>query len=809
MNSQVKSIGLKYCRGIVGLKIKLTGQQRHFLLFGGNGKCKSSIVTGLEWLYGGSVEGIKPGALKHIDAGDEDASVEVALADNKGFIRREIASGAVVEVVDDGAAYFDTHPSPDSFILRRSKLLSFLNEQPRNRYQRVIGLLGIDWLNDTQDAFNKVADKTQQVLAALTKDLSSLYGQFPMKEDTGAPPESQQDLLAICNLKLKEVGRADVKSLDDLKKCEAALYESVSPEVRDRLIVVEKSLALLGELNDIDWGDDITELNENRDELRQTAKAIPNIAEAPLLRSAIGFFEEHPDLIHCPVCERGFTDECSQVDVFKKLTDRANRLGQFQEIKTVNAKLTAKCFKQIEIDLRDITKCLDSIEKSIAKEKTEELRDCLSELSNQVAPLKTPTADKYEYPQQAINEVSRLVGEIKTDLANEQKQLSAASPTDVAIALASVTQTINALPLVEKLEASIAKAELTAGQAEVVKNAFTESKKAALAAILDKIADRVKLYYDSIHIDDSRVEGSECTGISLKATNRGKMGSLEFRTEFLETVKNCDPQTYLSEGHLDSLGLCIYLATVKEFNEPGSLLVIDDVLTSVDQEHRHRVTELLLTEFEDYQLVVTTHDQAWFDRLVERIRNSVNHCGKWKIVEFAHWTRENGPILAPDSGAKAALKKAQVERGLRHAGGPIRIVTESFCKKAADAVGLKVAFQKSGLYTVVDFKNARLSQSLQDAIENDSKRSFAEMEDRSGPIPEENRKKFFAVAHAEKAYVETVLGAAFLNQLVHDKPDLSALQEDELQAFTDALLRLDQSLNARRLDQIRFMCTGR
>ena len=105
---------------------------------------------------------------------------------------------------------------------------------------------------------------------------------------------------------------------------------------------------------------------------------------------------------------------------------------------------------------------------------------------------------------------------------------------------------------------------------------------------------------------------------------------------------SCDPRAFLSEGHLDSLGLCLFLATVRTFNTPGTLLVLDDVLTSIDKDHRHRVAELLLEEFGDFQLVLTTHDEHWFGILQSKAQARGDQ-GQWLFKRIVRWTVDLGP----------------------------------------------------------------------------------------------------------------------------------------------------------------------
>ena len=103
-----------------------------------------------------------------------------------------------------------------------------------------------------------------------------------------------------------------------------------------------------------------------------------------------------------------------------------------------------------------------------------------------------------------------------------------------------------------------------------------------------------------------------------------------------------DSRSFASEGHLDTLGLCIFLAFNKQFNDLN-LIVLDDVLTTVDEVHKERIARLLLEEFEDYQFILTAHDKIWVDDLeslcMEYNRENV-------IYEIEDWSLEEGPVIS-------------------------------------------------------------------------------------------------------------------------------------------------------------------
>lgn len=78
------------------------------------------------------------------------------------------------------------------------------------------------------------------------------------------------------------------------------------------------------------------------------------------------------------------------------------------------------------------------------------------------------------------------------------------------------------------------------------------------------------------------------------------------------------PRLTLSEGHRNSLGLAVFLAFAKH-GSASAPLVLDDIVTSFDREHRCFVADVILSEFQDRQIILFTHDDQWFTELRYRL----------------------------------------------------------------------------------------------------------------------------------------------------------------------------------------------
>ncbi|MEN5164890.1 AAA family ATPase [Achromobacter kerstersii] len=82
---------------------------------------------------------------------------------------------------------------------------------------------------------------------------------------------------------------------------------------------------------------------------------------------------------------------------------------------------------------------------------------------------------------------------------------------------------------------------------------------------------------------------------------------------------SCDALQVLSEGHIRCLGLAILLAKITTDRVP--FLIFDDVVNSIDDEHRSAIIDLILNpeEVGKRQLIVTTHGEDF----VKRLENAV------------------------------------------------------------------------------------------------------------------------------------------------------------------------------------------
>ena len=136
--------------------------------------------------------------------------------------------------------------------------------------------------------------------------------------------------------------------------------------------------------------------------------------------------------------------------------------------------------------------------------------------------------------------------------------------------------------------------------------------------------------------------------------------------DFDITLSNVELKNHwskLNEAKLSALNLAIYFSSVLGKKPKIPILVLDDLLISLDMSNRDKILSLLLDRnisngfFNDeYQMFIFTHDRAFFE--LAKYRFDIRASGKWKYFEMYENTSERflKPLLIP---YKDNLQKAE------------------------------------------------------------------------------------------------------------------------------------------------------
>lgn len=147
------------------------------------------------------------------------------------------------------------------------------------------------------------------------------------------------------------------------------------------------------------------------------------------------------------------------------------------------------------------------------------------------------------------------------------------------------------------------------------------------------------------------------------------------------------PHTFLNEAKLTAIALSIRFAMLDQklsgiaAADTPKFLILDDVLISLDMSNREIVLDIILQDFNDYQLIILTHDRNFFELLRHRIKRFGQD--NWKYIEMYECEKDGLPQpLIKDSDtylAKAEYYFSQKEYEI--AGNFLRKEAEAFCKE--------------------------------------------------------------------------------------------------------------------------------
>ena len=217
-----------------------------------------------------------------------------------------------------------------------------------------------------------------------------------------------------------------------------------------------------------------------------------------------------------------------------------------------------------------------------------------------------------------------------------------------------------------------------------------------LNALYDEAQKDFSTFYRAINGEDEATFTAKLTPTK---------GSLGLDVNFYERGLY-PPAAYHSEGHQDGMGVCLYLALMKRlFGTQFTFALLDDVVMSVDADHRYEFCKLLKTHFPDTQFVITTHDRLWAAQM-----RSAGLVSTKTSIAFHSWTIDSGHLvesnLAIWDEIAAALDKGKVEA----AAAALRHHLEFVCWHMADQIAATPPFRADGNYELGELMPAVLRQ---------------------------------------------------------------------------------------------------
>lgn len=146
------------------------------------------------------------------------------------------------------------------------------------------------------------------------------------------------------------------------------------------------------------------------------------------------------------------------------------------------------------------------------------------------------------------------------------------------------------------------------------------------------------------------------------------------------------PRLTLSEGQRNALGLCIFLAMAKQ-DTSGRPIILDDVVVSMDRDHRSQVAALLEKEFGDRQVILLTHDREWFFELSRFLKKP-----RWTSAKLMPWASPTIGIRVAEQASDFANARANVGSNPEDAESNVRRIMDQGMAEIAERLEVPMPF---------------------------------------------------------------------------------------------------------------------
>jgi recombinational DNA repair ATPase RecF len=640
MGVTIKALDIQAFRGIPELNLELDGKS--LLLEGDNGTGKSSIVEAIEFFFTGKVsplEGVQGLSLQrhgpHVKFKPEDVSTQITFDPGSISLVRTLASAPSPPTQLTG--YFQV-TQKGTFILRRSQILAFIISQPADRFRTIGSIIGIERLDGIELEMMRLRDDLKADIsdregksAELIKELTKI---------TGKKIAKVEDILPALNEFLQENGLPPIESLEEVKKHAQEMLKAIrQTEDTKRIGVLNAILELTkAPLIAEEVVGKLDGLNEKVKPLLKEHHIRLELSVVELLKSGRTIIEDG-EMDICPLCEQEIDRDKLLVRIENRLKTLISLSDKASEVRTTSITI----IKKMKDIIGNITSILTKIEAFV--ELTEEkgrLSDKTSFLNNFVDKIDAAKELKDEIPIQELNQQKDEINMAWSSIQTKCKQIRDA--TELTKAEEKVLEVVRLIEQARgkanelvKVNSELGACKKYYGLAERIYSIFSETKKAKIQEIYNSIQGGIRSFYSTLHPNEPHKNIELTVALGRRASTELKMESFGRGGE--------DPRALTSEGHLDSLGLCIFLAFVKKFNEGCPLIILDDVVTTIDTKHRENICKLLLKEFGDKQLIITTHDSVWYEQLCASQR-AYGMGGNFKNMSIVDWNVDTGPKMS-------------------------------------------------------------------------------------------------------------------------------------------------------------------
>lgn len=706
--------------------LRLDPLEKNMLIVGPNGSGKSSVVDSIDFLLTGRITrltGKGTGKIflnrhgPHIDSKPEDAIVtaKIRLPGNNKVVslKRCIAQPNQLEcdplhlktqVEELGRLALHGH-----HVLTRREILRYITAEEGTRAQEIQALLDLSEVEDIRQSFTKVQNDSEKARNNAIRALGIAKGQV-------SATTQQQDFQEARILEFVNQHRALLKG----QPIEALRFSSLKSELKAPVVVTDGKQSKVSLLEK-----DI----QNITTLLQPEEMEGFGATDTQLRDIIFLLHANPDLLHgysyqsliemglslvdesgdCPLCGSHW-EPGKLIDHLEDELSRARLSAQYQQ---QTAALTEKLLTTINFALASVEKLAAAAQLVDLPDDYQILQGWKNELENLSRALSKPveqyTPDRFERKQVCTLYAPKNIFSVfnRVDTAVKERF---PNTTPEQVSWDTLTRLEENLKALERAQSDYDRADIAYQRASLLETEFEKARDEILGKLYETIKKRFVELYSALHdTDEDKFDAI------MKPEGAGLVLDVDFHGRGIYP-----PHAMHSEGHQDSMGLCLYLALAEHLTK-GKIdtIILDDVVMSVDADHRRQLCQVFKKFFPTRQIIIATHDKTWASQL-----KSEGVITSRSMIEFYNWDLIAGPQVNSSTDMWILIQNDLDKNDIPAAAAKLRRGSEEYFATVCDALQAFVRYKENGKWELGDFLPSAIGQ-YRDLLKNAQKSALS------------------------------------------------------------------------------------
>jgi len=413
-----------------------------------------------------------------------------------------------------------------------------------------------------------------------------------------------------------------------------------------------------------------------------------------LVRDGRELLSSYGSTLNCPLCEQPLQPRWASLDALIARLDE--RLGAVADLLTARSELSAAT--------EDLVAAATETDRAISADPAVLSRQDFRALDTGMAGLKevarnpSLVVDKGAFLSlhSFINEVSvsirfREVRERRT--ADHIYRTEIAAPGAIVSEVNRLDRMVSDLGRIQTAEEVLSAAHEVQADLEAFQSAFNANVAAQRREIIGTLADEICAFCrEVVERGSDKAKADEFKAVLLRETAEDER-ALGLRVGFYD-YEDQMPQAVLSDSRQHLLSLAIAVCMVRRFNRDFPLVVLDDVLTSLDPEHRMGLADALPAWLDGFQIIVLTNDDKFAARLHEK---------GFDVQRLFKWTIDEGPQMERYVTTAAHLEEALETENVELASRLLRPDMETWLRARCEDWYGRVYMKSHGNWTLREY----------------------------------------------------------------------------------------------------------